>query len=69
MKNVITIDIYFVTFIIFKDIEQAADLLELPQLTQLLTKTQNNAPSITDDPSSYICLVSSVCIKFVWENS
>ncbi|XP_046807668.1 rho-related BTB domain-containing protein 2 isoform X2 [Lucilia cuprina] len=39
-----------------QDIEQAADLLELPQLTQLLTKTQNNAPSINDDPSSHICL-------------
>ncbi|KAM7358564.1 rho-related BTB domain containing isoform 2-T2 [Cochliomyia hominivorax] len=39
-----------------QDIEQAADLLELPQLTQLLTKTQNNATSINDDPSSHICL-------------
>ncbi|XP_037815782.1 rho-related BTB domain-containing protein 2 isoform X2 [Lucilia sericata] len=39
-----------------QDIEQAVDLLELPQLTQLLTKTQNNAPSINDDPSSHICL-------------
>uniref|UniRef100_A0A1A9V2Z1 BTB domain-containing protein n=1 Tax=Glossina austeni TaxID=7395 RepID=A0A1A9V2Z1_GLOAU len=39
-----------------QDIKQAADLLELTQLSQLLSKPQTVLSSINDEPSPHICL-------------
>jgi len=43
----------------WQEIREAADLLELPQLTQLLSRPQTVMETSSDEPNPHICLVST----------